>query len=424
MTKIRNIVFGVMVLTVSCIFTGCGNHEEKHIASNQPQNISLVAAIANNNPVLDTGIDELAQLSDAPGSTYSCILADSTPSLICHGTIPDFNSRGFSDAMLARAKSGVADDINQQLDTAQPDSNQVDIAAATALAIRQIRSDQVVGRENILVYYASGISTSGLIDMVSVPLYNLDIESSVKTLVKTMNLDMKGIRVVFYCCGDVNGEQTLLSNEEKTTLKQFYSSLFTNMGAEKVTFMDNLPLEREYSFKYKVDIMETKGQTSGLTEKVLTFEQMEEETVRKQVEEVFSKGEILSFDEKSIAFLPESTELADPDVAMSSVHYIVDYMQTHPEFTLMICGTTTSAGEQDSCIDFSKKRAESIRALFQKAGIDDSRIVTLGCGWSSCLYVSDRDAKGNLDEKASQNRSVKLIDYNSQIASEIIQSLQ
>ena len=60
----------------------------------------------------------------------------------------------------------------------------------------------------------------------------------------------------------------------------------------------------------------------------------------------------------------------------------------------------------------------------EKAGIDESRIITLGCGWSSCLYVNDRADDGNLNENAPLNRSVKLVDYNSKIASEIIQSLK
>ena len=75
-------------------------------------------------------------------------------------------------------------------------------------------------------------------------------------------------------------------------------------------------------------------------------------------------------------------------------------------------------------IAFSEKRAQAIRSLLvDKAGIDEKRIVTIGCGWSSCLYIDDRDEVGNLNEKAPINRSVKLVDYNSSIATDIVQSL-
>lgn len=423
MKRMRNMILALGM--VSCICTGCGNSEEEPVTLNQPYNIALVSAIANNNPVLDTGIEELAQLSEVAGTTYSCILADSTPSVICDGTIPDFSDRGYSADMLKRAQSSVAADIIGQLDAAEPDSDEVDIAAATSLAVRKLRSNQIEGRDNILLYYASGISSFGLIDMTSVPVCELDVETSVEDLAKLMDLDMSGIRVLWYCCGEVAGEdQPALSENEKKIEKEFYEALFTKMGADEVVFMEDVPLDDNYCFEHQVSVMETEGIQSGLKAKVIPYEEVEETEVQEVLEEVFAEGDILSFDEKSIAFMPDSTELADKDTAMESLSYVISYMDNHPEFTLMICGTTTSAGEKESCISFSERRAETIRTLLiEQAGIDESRIVTLGCGWSSCLYMEDRDSDGNLDENAPRNRSVKLVDYNSEIAAEIIQSL-
>lgn len=424
MKKMMNmfLVFGL----VSCISTGCGNTKEASVELNQPYNVSFVTAIANNNPILDTEIDELAHLAEVAGTTYSCILSDSTPSVICDGTVPDFNDKGYSADMVKRAQTSVSADIISQLDTAKPDSDEVDIAAATILAVRKIRSNQVDGRDNILVYYGSGVSTSGLIDMTSVPICDLDVETSAADIANTMNLDMSGIRVIWYCCGDIAGtEQNPLSDNEKKIMKDFYSTWLTNMGADKVDFMDDVPLDGAYSFEYQVSVMETEGMQSGLSAKVVAFEEVEETEMEEVLEEVFGEGDILSFDDKSVAFLPDSTDLADTDAAMEALSYVISYMESYPDFKVMICGTTTSAGEPDSCISFSEKRAQAIRSLLiEKAGIDESRIITLGCGWSSCLYVNDRGNDGNLNENAPLNRAVKFVDYNSLIASEIIQSLK
>lgn len=407
-----------LVVAASCFLTGCGGQE----VAEQPYNIAFVTVIANNNPVLDTEIEELAQLSEIAGTTYSCILADSTPSVICSGTVPDFSGKGYSEDMIKRAKASVAADIIAQLDAAEPDSDEVDIAAATALAVRKLRSEEAEGQDNILVYYGSGVSTSGLIDMTAVPVCDLDIETSAADLAETMNLDLTGIRIVFYCCGDVAGtEQNSLSENEKKILKEFYSAWLTNMGAEDVIFMDAVPPDGSYSFNCQVSVMETEGTQSVLTAKVIDFEEVKES----EIEEVFEEGTILSFGETSIAFLPDSTELANSESAMEALSYVISYMEVHPEFTLLICGTTTSAGNEESCIVFSEQRAKAVRNLLvEKAGIDEDRIVTLGCGYSSCLYVNDKDIDGSLNENASQNRSVKLIDYNSEIASEIIRSLE
>ena len=411
---------------VGCMCTGCGNMEDAPVELNQPYNVSLVTAIANNNPILDTEIDELAHLAEVAGTTYCCILSDSTPSVICDGTVPDFSDRGYSTDMIKRAQSSVSADIISQLDTAEPDSDEVDIAAATTLAVRKIRSNQVEERDNILVYYGSGISTSGLIDMTSVPICELDVETSATDIANTMNLDMSGIRVIWYCCGDIAGaEQNPLSDNEKKIMKDFYSTWLTNMGADTVDFMDDVPLDGAYSFEHQVSVMETEEMQSGLSAKVVAFEEVGETEIEDALEKLFDEGDILSFDDKSIAFLPDSTELADTDAAMETLSYVISYMESHPDFKVMICGTTTSAGEPDSCISFSEKRAQAIRSLLiEKAGIDESRIITLGCGWSSCLYVNDRGNNGSLNENAPLNRSVKLVNYNSLIASEIIKSLK
>lgn len=235
MKKMMNMMLVLGV--ICCMCTGCGNGEDEPVALKQPYNVSLVTVIANNNPVLDTGIDELAHISEVAGTTYSCILSDSTPNVICDGTVPDFRDRGYTADMVKRAQLSVSADIIGQLDAAEPDSDEVDIAAATSLAVRKLRSNQIEGRDNILVYYGSGVSTSGLIDMTNVPICDLDIETSATNLASTMNLDMTGIRVVWYCCGDIAGaEQNPLSNNEKKIMKDFYSTWLSDMGADEVIF--------------------------------------------------------------------------------------------------------------------------------------------------------------------------------------------
>lgn len=276
--------------------------------------------------------------------------------------------------MISRAQASVEADIIGQLDAAEPDNDEVDIAAATSTAVRKLRSEQVEERDNLLVYYGSGISTSGLIDMRTVPICDLDVETSAKELAEVMDIDLNGVKVIWYCCGDVAGTAQLpLSDNEKRIEKDFYRTWLTNMGADEVTFMDNVPLDGCYTFEHQVSVMETEERTDGLTAKVVPIEEVEESEKEEVIEKVFADGDILTFDDKSIAFLPDSTELAAPDVAMEALGYVISYMEDHPDFTLMVYGTTTSAG--------------------------------------------------NLNEQAPLNRSVKLVDYNSAIAAEIIQSL-
>lgn len=420
------------VISIICLVTvlicGCGNNNDKDKDTeellSQPYNVSLVAEIANNNPVFDANIDELSNLAAAAGSIYSCILADSTPNIILEGTIKDFSGENYTEDMMKRVRTGITADIIGKIEAAKPDSPEVDLAAAISMAVRKLRSDEVENRNNLLVYYGSGISTTGLIDMIKVPVCEMDVESSVKTIADSMDVDMTGIQVIWYCCGDVAGsEQKALSDNEKKTLKTFYEKLFVKLGAESVSFMDDIPQSGSYDFDQKVSVMKTEGNESGLKGKVIDGNDVDAKD--ENLEKFFSEGDILAFDEKSIAFKEESTELEDKNSAKESLAYVISYMQEHPDFQLLICGTTTSAGEESSCIEFSESRAEAIRTLIvDEAGISDGRIHTLGCGWSSCLYVNDRGSNGELNECAEQNRSVKLVDYNSQTAQEITDSLK
>lgn len=420
----KKLIVLLIIICYMCMFTGCKNSEYETTKLNQPYNISFVTAIANNNPVLNVEmIQELNDLSELAGSTYSFILADSTPSIICNGTIPDFTDKGYSEEMIIRAQSSVKADIFSQLSTAEPDSNEVDIASATALAVRTLRSNQVEGRDNILLYYSSGISTWGPIDMKSIPIYELDVEKSADTIANMLNLDLTNFKIIWYCCGDVSGKQKQLSENEKQILKNFYTALLTKMGASEVVFREDVPYlyeDDEYLFDYYVSTIETEESQSSLSSKVVTYEKLN----GTDVEEIFEDGNIISFDDKSISFIPDSTKLSNPENAMDVLSYITYYMNENPEFELLICGTTTSKGSPQSCIIFSEQRAQAIRSLLiEKGGIDKSRIFILGCGWSSSLYIPDRTTDGNLNENAKLNRTVKLLDYNSDTALNIKQSL-
>ena len=228
--------------------------------------MACVVGIANNNPLLDLeGIDEMADLTTLPGSTYAVINAEGTPREICSGTIPDFSDRGYTKTMMERVEAAVKADIQGRITAAAPLSPEVDVAAATAMAVRSLRSNAAEDRKNLLVYHFSGISTSGLVDMTVVPVCEMDVDVSAERLAECLGLDMAGIDVLMYCCGDVAGEdQPPLSVQEREKLKEFYRRLFTGLGADSVQFMDDIPSSGSYCFDQQVTVMRTEETVSGL----------------------------------------------------------------------------------------------------------------------------------------------------------------
>ena len=414
----KKILCLIIMITAMCFCGGC--KKEEQMDKKSPYNVSCILGITNNNPVVKAeNIEELVGISSLPGSTYSCILASGNPEVICKGEIPDFSSKGYTKKMLNNVELSIQADINQQINTAEPKSPEVDFEAAATLAIRTLHANHKADENDTLVVYMSGISTTNIINMVNTPISSLDIESSLLKLKETLNWDMSGIDVVWYCCGDVAGEaQNELSENEKNKLKQFYEGLFMEMGAKSVKFKDDIPLDESYNFEQFVSTMPTENTTSLLQEKVIESETLESD---ESVEEVFAEGDIISFSNESIAFKPDSTELADEGSARDALTYVIDYMKNNPDFNVLIAGTTTSAGDADSCRNFSEKRSCAVRDLLIKDGIEEKRIHVIGLGYTSEFYISDKKEDGALDEAvAPLNRTVKLIDMKSDIADRLL----
>lgn len=410
MKKTFIVIFIISMIAVLC--AGCQKSPE-------PVNIAVVAEVANNNPIFEGDIPELAALPSAQDSAYCVILPCSTPEVLISGMIPSFAGKGYTGTMLSRIQGAISAELDEKISAASPSCPEIDIAAGTSLALRSIRANHREQVEDYLLFYGSMISTSGEINMVETPVMRLDVESAVEALLPVLNWDMTGIHIVIYHCGDAAGEQPPLTNAEAETLKDFYRKLFLAAGAASVEFREDLPPAGSYNFDQPVSIMATQQETNRLVPIVI-----EADTAADEAPQYLGNGEVIVFPERCIAFQPDSSELADPDEALVSLSPVIDYMEQNPEFEILLCATTTSFGEKDSSIAFSQERAASVCSLLLEGGIPAERIHTVGCGWSSCLYIPDRDSNGQLDETiAPKNRAVQIVDYHSDAAAAILTSL-
>ena len=208
----KTILFLLSIFVLSAVLlTGCSEKDsEPVVALDQPYNVAFVLAKANNQPMPEISqIKEFSNLKVA-GTSYSVVEADGTPSVCMAGVIPDFTEQQYSTEMISRANQQVYSSILSKLAEIAPDNNEIDLAAAISTGVRSLRSTEENGRENLLVVYTSGISTSGLINMVDVPASDLDVDKSADEISQTLGLDMTGIHVIFYALGNVSGDQPAL----------------------------------------------------------------------------------------------------------------------------------------------------------------------------------------------------------------------
>ena len=271
------------------------------------------------------------------------------------------------------------------------------MAAATELAVRNLNAHAIEGRRNVLVYYCSGRSTTGLINMTETGLDDLDIEASVAAIAKQMDADMSKIdEVVCYCLGDCGPKQPALSSEEKVTMKNFYNELFQALGAPVVTFRDDLPSTEAYSFSdTPVSAIPVKDTVSGLS------------------------AEPIVLSESKLEFLADSAEFKDTDAAEAALQPVADMLLKDQDLRVLLY--STCAGDIDYP-ELSRKRSETVKnCLMAKGVVEGSRIVVVDVKIANDPYYKLGLGTG---PEASVNRKTVIADVSSEFGRQLLLAQQ
>ena len=402
----------ILALVMAAILGGCVSPSENQ--SVEPVNIAFVIGIADDETKFNDAITELSELPAIPGSKYAFISAEGTPTTIgSPGIIPDLSDRGYTEVMMKRVRNSIKADLTQRINSFEPSTAEIDIAASTELAVRNLRANATEGQPNILVYYCGGKSTTGLINMIDTPIYKLDINSSISTLTEQMNVDMSFIdEVVWYCAGDYYGaKQPSLSSNEKEHLKEFYEGLFYALGAKNVTFKDDLPSNESYQFAdTPVSCMVVEGTSSLLIEAVDYHPDM------------FKNGQDplkdpIIIPEDMVRYKPDSAEFLDPGAASEAIQPVAEWMNEHAEQSIVLYGTCAGDVDSDYTLWLGKERAESVKAVLVANGVDSSRISAVTVRVSDDPY--HRYGLGTGAE-ASVNRKTVLLDKSSDLGVHIL----
>lgn len=89
--------------------------------------------------------------------------------------------------------------------------------------------------------------------------------------------------------------------------------------------------------------------------------------------------------------------------SVARLDQLVDFMQRHPERTVVVEGHTDSVGSEESNVLLSQRRADAVRAYLLRRGLDASRVTTTGLG-ESMPVASNDDVGGR-----QQNRRVEIV---------------
>lgn len=287
----------------------------------------------------------------------------------------------------------------------------IQLGARSLASAEADRTDVELTRQ--MVVLDSCLSTTGALSFTEHNLNSIDVDDIIVQLKDMDELPaLDDVSVTVYTCGDTAGsKQKSLTEANRHTLQNVWESIL-EAGNADVNMKDDLPLTSIYD----EESMPKVTPISVVQDSVDIHD-------TEDVDEAFADGGVISFDEKSIAFNPGTAELADKDAAKKALTYVVEYMGNHPDFKLLVCGTTACWGGKDYCLNLSNDRASAVcKLLTEDFGIDKSRVQPVGVGYSfDEFYTYDQTPDGKLDDEiAPVNRSVKLVDLNSDTAARIL----
>ena len=377
--------------------------------------LAVILGSHNNAPKVNLGLIE--------EPIYEACLSFGSVTLICDDGAPyscvvdiPVQKKGLSKAKYMSIANEQTRTILETASKMTAKTEQVNTLKAVQLGVRSLNSvepeDDSATVIRKMVLLDSCLSTTGALDFTKSRLNGISAENIVEQLRKLGELpDMSLIdELTVYTCGDTAGRQTALSKASQETLKNVWETIF-KAGGIAANMKDNLPLDAAYD----TDALPAVN-TVTIEQNSVDIASAEEAGDR------LKNGAVISFDETSISFKPGTAELADPEAARKSLEYVIGFLNSYPDYKLLVCGTTACWGGESYCLNLSEERAAAICNLLIGSGIAESRLRATGVGYSfDDFYTYDQTPSGELDESiAPLNRTVKIMALDSETAARVL----
>ena len=414
--KISGLAF-IFLMVWMALLTACGSSGATKNGPGKREELHLAVILGshNNAPKVNLSLIE--------GLVYQACLSYGKVTLICDDGAPyscvvdiPEQQKGLTESKYISIANEQTKEILEAASRMTAKTEQVNTLKAVQLGIRSLNSvdEEADGVDKCrkMVILDSCLSTTGALDFTKSHLDGISPENIVGQLAELGELpDMSKLdEVVVYTCGDTAGKQTVLTEANRETLKDVWKAIF-EAGGITANMKDDLPLSTVYDTD-ELPVVNT----------VAVEQDSVDITSEDEAGSVLETGVVLSFDETSISFRPGTAELADPATAQKSLEYVIGFLKAHPDYELLICGTTACWGGEAYCRDLSGRRAGAIRDLLIENGIAGDRLSVAGVGYSfSDFYTYDQTESGELDESvAPLNRSVKIMGLHSDTAGRVI----
>ena len=318
--------------------------------------------------------------------------------------IPDQYKKAAKNKLEADANAKTVE-LMRQLTLIKAKEPEVDTLEALRLATRAI-SSAPTDTEKVILVCDTGLSTTGILDF-SNNLFSVDPESVVDMLEEKQAIpDFTNTTVKWMHLGDCAYPQEALTPKQAYKLESIWKGIIERGGGTFVK-SDAVPMEApNYSY----------------LPTVTPIDFPDEEPIRFEVAQIDEKEEPFKepvfFSEEQVQFKGDSDIYIDEAKALNSISPVADYMNSEPDFTLLLVGTTAGDTDSEYVRNLSYARASAVRNSLVNMGIPESRITVIGAGNQDPWHIKGVGTSGEL---ATQNRKVVLISMDTDIAKELVQ---
>ena len=350
--KMRTEIAAGVAAAIMISLVGCGASD---VPAGPPEieatDIAIVSGYHQNAvtpPINNSEILKAFEYSTRNNGSVTIVVNDGDPAAVVDFEIDESAVSGLSEARLEQQISEVIDSTNNALASSKANDPEVDTFEAIKQAARGLTGE---AGDKCLYILDSGLSTEGELNVLSENLHRLiDVQPIVDKLQKDHALpDLTGVQVVWIGLGDAADKQEDLTSRNKNTLKELWEAVLTTSGAE-VTFK-NLPL----------------------TDDSTTHRELPEVTPIPIVHDS-NDFDPLQVNQVKPLFNGDEATFVDRDDAVSELSPIVDYLLEHPDYTVILAGTTATAGTNEQCKELSLRRAEAVRQLMIDMGTSEPQI--------------------------------------------------
>lgn len=414
----------ILAASVLSTMTGCTLDEIKGTiggntaeASTPASNVCVVVSPTANQhkPDVKLAYDEIYDSCYSYGYK-SCVVDDGSPYLAFEEDLTHADrTSGLSEQNKKLDAEAYVDDFIEKAENAKAVTSEKDTLKTIRLAADTLADSE---GDKTIVLIDNGISTTGIVTFKSFK--NFDVEKSINALNDNDYPSLDNINVIWYGLGDTVAPQKELSNDDMNNLQAFWEQYLTNCGVASVKFPKNVAVNTTIDnsslpWVSTVDVSPIISKIPDFEALMEQVEKLPEEERDSTFDDALAVG--LKLDEKSVQFKADSFELENKDKAVKIMTPLADYLKANPEKKIILLGTTATSGSQESCVEFSLERAETLKAiLIEDMGVDASQLLTHGLGYENDFHIDDLNDDGSLNEAvAPKNRSVIFADADSNI---------